>query len=213
MSTKHEITLPENISEVTLRQFLRLQDLEKQDFDVYTKLKRKISIFTGIPFNKMDRIKQIDFERINSQIDLALSKEVPFVNRFELNGIEYGFIPNLDKISLGEYVDLTNYGVSEETLPQLMSVLFRPIINKEGSNYEIMPYKGSEEFVEVIKDMPLNCVNGALVFFWNLANELQEATQKYLSEELQKEMRPYRTSRISAGFQQLKSWLTTTFSK
>lgn len=213
MSIKHEITLPENISEVTLRQFLKLQDLDKQDFDDYNKLKRKISIFTGIPFNKMDRIKQIDFERINNQIDLALSKDVAFVNRFELNGIEYGFIPNLDKISLGEYVDLTNYGVSEDTLPQLMAVLFRPIINKEGYNYEIMPYKGTEEFVEVIKDMPLNCVNGALVFFWNLANELQEATQKYLSEELQKEMKPYRTSRISVGFLRLKNWLTTTFLK
>lgn len=208
---KYEITLPEDISEITLRQFLKLQELEKKDFDLYTKLKRKVSIFTSIPFNKMDRVKQVDFENINNKIDKALSKDAVFVDRFILNDIEYGFIPNLDKISFGEYIDLASYGVSEETLPNLMAVLFRPIINKEGSNYEIMPYKGTEEYVEVIKDMPLNCVNGALVFFWNLANELQKATQKYLSEELAKETQLYHTSLISAGFQRLKSWLTTTY--
>lgn len=208
-----EITLPENISEITLRQFLRLEELNKQDIDGFIYLKRKMNIFTGIPVNKMDKIKQSDFERLNTLIDSALSKDAEFVDRFELNGINYGFIPNLDKITLGEYVDLTKYGVSHETLPELMAVLFRPIINEVGNNYEIMPYKGTEEYKEVIKDMPLNCVNGALVFFYNLASELQTATQKYLSEELQREMQQNHSSKISDGIRQLKNLLTTTYSK
>lgn len=206
-----EVILPENISEVTLRQFLYLQDLEKKNLDLLTRIKRKISIFTGIPFNKLEKVRQVDFERINNLIDSALNTDVKFVNRFELNGIEYGFIPNFDKITFGEYVDISTYGVSEETLPQLMSVLFRPVINKDGDNYEIMKYKGSEEYVEVIKDMPLNCVNGALVFFYNLAKELQNHTQRYLTEELQREMQPRVTSTISDGIRQLKNSLKMTF--
>ncbi len=208
-----EVILPEDISEITLGQFLKLQELEKQDFDYFTKLKRKVSIFTGIPYNKLNKARQIDFERINNLIDVALSTDVEFTPTFEMHGIKYGFIPNLDKITFEEYILLTKYGVSEETLPNTMAILFRPIVKEEGSNYEIMPYRGTVEFVETIKDMPLNVVNGALVFFCNLANELQTATQKYLSEELRKESKQPRISLISGGIQRLKNWLTMKYLK
>lgn len=208
-----EITLPENISEITLRQFLKLEELNDKPIDDYSKLKHKISIFTGIPFNKLDKVRRADFDRINSIVDVALGKDAQFVDRFELNGIKYGFIPNLDNITLGEYADMAKYGVDRETLPNLMAILFRPITKEDGSSYEIMSYRGTIEYVETIKEMPLNCVNGALVFFYNLANELQTATQKYLSEELVKDIKQPSTFRILAGIRQLKSLLTMTYSK
>lgn len=208
-----KITLPENISEITLRQYLRYDELINRNLDPYNFNKRKIEIFAGIPFKDLDKIKAVDHERILNHIDLALNTEAEFIQTFTMHNIEFGFIPNFDKISIGEFADLSTYGSNNDTLHKLMAVLFRPIINKKGSDYEIMSYNGSEQYAEMMKDMPLNCVNGALVFFCNLAKELQEATLKYLSEGLQKDMKFKTSSRILGGTQLLKSWLKTIFLK
>jgi len=205
-----KITLPENIGEITLNQFLKYEELLERDLDSLNFNKRKISIFTGIPFNQVQHIKAVDAERILNQVDKALGTEAVFQNTFTMGDLEFGFIPDFDKITLDEYADLTTYGVDKSTLHNLMSVLFRPIVNKNGERYEIMGYEGTEQYAEMMKEMPLNIVNGALVFFWNLANELQEATQRYLSEELVRDMKPKTTSRISDGTQRLRNWLKMT---
>lgn len=207
-----QITLPENISEITLGQFLKYEELITRDMDIYNFNKRKLELFTNIPFKQLDNIKQVDSERLLNQIDIALTTEAEFTPTFTMHDIKFGFIPNLDRITLAEYADMAKHGVDKDSLHNLMAVLFRPIKKEIGDKYDIMPYAGTSEYAELMKDMPLNCVNGALVFFYNLANELQTATQRYLSEELRREMQPLTTSRISDGIRQLRSWLKTTFS-
>lgn len=205
------VTLPENISDITLRQFLKHEELIQRGLDEYNYNRRKVSLFANIPFKDTLYITATDYAQVLNQIDAALSTEAEFTPRFTMNGIEFGFIPDFDKITLGEYADLSQHGKDgNDTLHNLMAVLFRPIVKKEGDNYSIMAYNGTEEYAEMMKDMPMNCVNGALVFFYNLANDLQKATQKYLTEELQKEMRPTTTSLCSAGIQRLRDWLKTT---
>lgn len=204
-----EIVLPENISEITLRQFLKYEDLQSRDLDSYNFNKRKIEIFTKIPFQQIGNIKAVDADRILNQIDIALSTEAEFVNTFTMHNIEFGFIPNLDKMTLGEYADLSKHGVDKSSLHNLMAVLFRPVVNRRGDKYEIMSYNGSDEYAEMMKDMPLNVVNGSLVFFYNLANELQEATQRFLSEELQKEPHPKTILKSLVGTRRLKNLLKT----
>lgn len=206
-----KIVLPENISEITLRQFLKYEDLLSRDLDIYNFNKRKIEIFTTIPFKDIDNVKGVDAERILNQIDTALNTEVEFKNTFTMHEIEFGFIPNLDKMTIGEYAGLAANGVDKNTLHYLMAILFRPVVKRIGEKYEIVSFNGSDEYAEMMKDMPLNVVNGALVFFYNLANELQEATQKYLSEELQKEMKPKTISKSLDGILRLRNWLRTIF--
>jgi hypothetical protein len=205
-----KINLPENISEITLGQFLKYQELETRGLDAFNFNRRKLSLFTGIRFKDTPYIKSNDYDRILNQIDKALSTDVEFHDRFTIHNIEFGFIPDLDKITMAEYADLSSYGTNTEDLHRLMAVLFRPIVNREGNSYSIMGYNGTEEYSNMMLDMPLNCVNGALVFFYNLANELQKATQRYLTEELQREIQPPTISRISVGIQRLRNWLTTT---
>lgn len=212
MSEKIEIVIPENISDITLNQFLRYEELKKrEDLDVYNFNKRVIEIFTKLPFKKIDYIKAADYDTIISQINSALNQDVQFEPRFTMHDITFGFIPNLDKITMGEYADLSKYGTDKDTLHNLMAILFRPIINEKKDCYDIMPYIGTAEYAEMMKGMPLNIVNGALVFFCNLQNELQTATQRYLSEELRKDMRPKTTSRILDGTRRLKGYLKTIF--
>lgn len=205
-----KVTLPEHIGEITLRQYLKHEELVARGLDEYSYNRRKVSLFANIPYKDTVYIKSSDYADLLLQIDTALATEAEFTPTFEMHGITFGFIPDLDKITLGEYADLSQYGVETETMHNLMAVLFRPIINRQGDNYGVMPYNGTEEHAEMMKDMPMHCVSGALVFFYSLANDLETATQKYLTEELLKEMQPPATSLISAGIRQLRGWLKTT---
>lgn len=208
-----KITIPENISEITLGQYIKYQELLERELDAVHFNRRKLALFTELTYKETERLRQSDYTKLLHKIDVALETEASFTNRFTMHGIEFGFMPNLDKMTIGEYADLTHYGMEPENLHRIMAVLFRPVIKKEGDKYSIMSYNGTEQYAEMMKDMPLHCANGALVFFWSLANELQKATQKYLTQELQKEMQRPTILKISVGIQQLKNWLKMTFSK
>lgn len=210
MTITHKITVPENIGDITLRQYLKHEELLSRSLDEYNHNRRKLALFSGIPFKDTAHMKSSDYNRLLSQIDTALNTEAEFTPMFTMHGIEFGFVPNIDAISMGEYADICTYGVEKETLHRLMAILFRPVIKKDGDKYEVMGYNGTEEYAEMMMDMPMHCVNGALVFFYNLANELQTATQRYLTRELMREMQPPTTSKISAGMQPLRDWLKTT---
>jgi len=180
---KLKLTLPEHIGDITLNQYQRYDKLqtrlEDEEITVREFNKLKLNLFAGVPYRSIEDIKQKDIEGLMLQIDTAISQDCKFENRFELNGVEYGFIPNLDEINNAEYFDLNFYGAEIETLHNLMAILFRPIKKKDGfKNYTIKKYKGTDKYSEIMKDTPMNIVNGALVFFSSLSNELQNHIQK-----------------------------------
>lgn len=186
-----KITLPEDISEITLNQYqcyipiLKIKDQEKQD-------RAKVSLFTGLSARRLKMVSIKDFNEMSQQIDKALEQGVEFQSRFNMDSIEYGFVPNLDKITGAEWGDLNKYSPNEEddkteTLHNLMAILFRPVIKKDGfKNYDIEVYRGTAAHAERMKQTPMNIVNGALGFFLNLQNELLESIQKSTNQERKK---------------------------
>ena len=183
-----KISLPENISEITLDQFQRYfkltqrEDLSELDFN-----KRKIEIFSKIPFQKVGNVKTSDYEFILNQIDTALNVDCKFEDKFTLNGIEFGFIPNFDEMTVDELGDLREYQDKQEELHKVMAILFRPVSGKDMlGNYIIEPYNGTGKYSELMKQTPMNIVNGALGFFLTLHNELEIAILKFTEEELRK---------------------------
>lgn len=175
-----KINLPENIEDITLDQYQKYSVLvAREDLDEISFNKRLISIFTDLKFRDIEKVAYKDYEFIVAQITLALTQEADFKSTFKINGVEFGFIPNLNDISTGEYVDLSTHGTTIENMHKVMAVLFRPIKSKDFfGNYEIESYTGTKQYAELMKYTPLNIVNGALVFFYNLSKELRIATQK-----------------------------------
>ena len=51
------------------------------------------------------------------------------INVKYINGdeVEFGFIPKLDNISLGEFVDLDSYMSDWDNMHKAMAVLYRPV--------------------------------------------------------------------------------------
>lgn len=208
-----KVIIPENIADITLGQFMAYEELQTKGYDNINFLRRKINLFTNIPFKDTANLSAKDFSRLSGLIDLALSQEVEFVNRFKMLDIEFGFIPNFDKITAGEYADICEHSKDKSTFNKLMAVLFRPIINSKGNEYDIMPYNTTEEYAELMKQMPLSIANGAIFFFLNLIQDLEKATQKYLNKELAREMKQPKSSRISVGIRHLKDWLKMIYLK
>lgn len=186
-----KVILPEHIGEITLGQFQRytaLMERENVNEDKLNKL--KIEIFTGIPFRNIDDLLKKDKDDILKQIDVALQLTPEFKNRFELQGIEFGLIPNFDKIRGSEFADLQMYQNKPEQLHRLMAILFRPVTKTDKfKNYKIQGYNGTSEYCDLMKQMPLVYVNGALSFFLNLSNELEVNIQTYTMEVQVKEAR------------------------
>ncbi|MEY3499631.1 MAG: hypothetical protein RL308_1300 [Bacteroidota bacterium] len=206
-----KITIPESINDIALHQFqkydllLKRTDLTDEQFNV-----RKIEIFTGLERQRIPLLSQKDYSEILILIDKALEQTTEFQPTFKIKDVEFGFIPNFDKITAGEYRDLTLYSQDVAEMHKLMAVLFRPIKKKrkwyqwfyKRNNYKIVEYNGTEKRAEVMKYMPLSIVNGALVFFSNLANELIEYTQKYTTEEQARANTPATTLKNGGGMRQ-----------
>jgi hypothetical protein len=150
-------------------------------------MQKVVEIFCKVNLDLTLQIKFKDLQDITKHIYKMLEQETEFVSVFKMNDIEYGFIPKLDDITLGEYIDLDNYLGSWKTMNKAMAVLYRPVEYRKGERYIIEEYKGTEGS-EIMYDAPLNIPLGAMIFFWNLKTELLSLTlnysQKVLGENL-----------------------------
>ena len=188
-----KVIVPENLDDVTLKQYLSFKKLsQREDLKEIDLLKRKVTIFTGISNKDVKKIVAKDLMELSQDIDKALNKPFVFKNKIVLNGVKYGFIPNFDKISFAEYIDLREYSKDieeEKFLDRLMAILYRPI-SKEDSfgNYLIEKYNGTDDNINQIQEMPISVLKGAMGFFLNLQKELLLNIQRYTQAELMKEI-------------------------
>ena len=176
--------IPKNINEVKLGDYQKyhkiiLANEDASDEFLETKL---LEIFCGLKYSQIKELNIDSFEDITNHIYEIFKAKCPLTRRFSMTGsdgaeVEFGFIPNLDKMTMGEYIDLNNYFDDMETLHKAMAVLFRPIHKsfKNKDNYLISSYEGTEFFASVMKDMPLGFALGAKVFFYRLGMKLSRA--------------------------------------
>ena len=150
--------------------------------------KETIKALSTLPLKLVEEMSLSDvaaiFERLSKlQIEGKLKKV------FEIDEVEYGFLPDLDEITLGEWADIEHYikdGI-DKNMHKIMAVLFRPITNKEGKLYSVAAYKDGRERAEKFrKKMSAAQVQQALVFFWTSGNELSTTLPSYLMEQMKK---------------------------
>jgi len=192
MTETIKISVPENIADITLDQYVKFEALRAREDKITEQgmIERVISLFTGMKKQDVKKLVYTDYEGLMAQIIAACEQEVEFEERFILNGVEYGFIPNLDEITTAEYVDISTIGMDFKEMHKIMAVLFRRVTKEDAfGNYEILPYKYDKAICEEMRQCPMNIVNGALVFFWSLSRELKEAIQRYTSQAEEKNKR------------------------
>lgn len=202
---KLEITIPTNLNELKLFQYQKFLAIAKDNEDEEFLQQKMIQIFCDIELKDILKMKYKDINDITSSLNTMFTQNHTFINRFKLDGIEFGFIPNLDDISFGEYTDLDTYITDWNNMHKAMAVLYRPIIKKGINNtYKISDYKGTEQYAEIMKSIPLDICLGAVVFFYNLGNELLKATIHYLenNQEVQNILQQQSSDKSGVGITQ-----------
>lgn len=175
-----EIILPTSLADVTLKQYIAFKNIP-EDLPENVYLDRLISVFTNIPMGSIRRISMKSRKHLIQKITKAVSDNPEtLIETTTLDGVELGFIPNLDKISMGEFVDIDTYCKDYTTWSKLMSVLYRPIIEKRRLTYSIAPY--DPEIRLDYEMLTMDVVFGSMVFFYALGNDLLNHTLKYLKE-------------------------------
>jgi hypothetical protein len=171
------IEVPTSLEHITIKQFLKWKHATENSSEEFLPF-QLISIFCNIELNEVIKIPLKQFEDIIFTIGKALEETPKHVQRFMMNGVEYGFIPNFDNVSTAEYVDLDTY-IDTDVLKAMM-VMYRPINQTFGKDlYNIKEYNGTDGF-EIMNDAPASVFLGAKVFFWNLGTDLKNYIPRYL---------------------------------
>jgi hypothetical protein len=182
---KLEISIPTELNEIKLSQYQAFLKIAKDNTDEEFLHQKMVQTFCGIDLKEVAEIRYKEVIEITESLGKMFDiKNHKFINRFKMGGVEFGFIPNLDDMTFGEYTDLDTYINDWEQMHKAMAVLYRPI-KKNGLNstYEIEKYNGSITYSDVMKHAPLDVVFGATVFFYNLGNELLSSTMTYLEKD------------------------------
>jgi hypothetical protein len=173
-----KISVPTSLSDITLREYKQYEKIvntndqdENSERFINTKM---VEIFCGINYEQASAMTLIDFERIVVQLYDILQQTPKLVTRFKMGDSEFGFIPDLEKMTFGEYVDLDTYIHDMRQIEKAMAVLYRPIKYKQKDLYEIHDYEG-DLYHDAMLNMPLDAVVSSILFFYNLGIDLSNA--------------------------------------
>lgn len=181
-----EILVPDTLSEITLEQyqkFLKIQDNNEDETFLAIKM---IEIFCGIRGDTIMKMKASSIREVTNILADMFNAKPPLVREFTMKGKEYGFIPKLEDMSFGEYVDLDTYIGDFENIHRAMAVLYRPITQKYNDKYLIEEYEGED--TEIMKDMPMDAVLSSIIFFYNLGMDLSRTMLNSLHHQENKDL-------------------------
>lgn len=177
---KVEISIPESLDEITLEQYQRFATIDPNaDKDFLAR--KMLEVFCGVQDTLKVKLK--DVEKVYQSLSESLEVNCPFVPRFNLGDKEFGFIPRLDDITFGEYIDLDSL-FTWPNMHRALAILYRPVTKSYANLYDIEEYESSEKYSELMKKAPASIAIGAVVFFWTLSNDLVKA---FLSKQAKKE--------------------------
>ena len=182
---KIEINVPTSLNEVTLGQYQKFLKIAENNPEGSFLEAKMIEIFCGIPLSESYKLKMSSAAAIVDILNELLSQTPKHSERFKMNDIEFGFVPDLDELSLGEYIDLDNNVSKWEQMHIAMNVLYRPIKTSKVGKYNIEEYDINDP--EKMKDMPLGAAIGSVFFFLNLGLELSKHTIRSSANQKQME--------------------------
>jgi len=176
---KIEIKVPSSLSDIKLSQYQKFIRTTKDSEDENYVARQMVLIFCNLTDNIVDKMKPRDYESIVEDLTNVLTQDAELVTKFELDDVEYGFIPNFDDITVGEKADIDTFYKDLDTLDKAMAVMYRPITFKNKSTYLIEDYEGKGSSLDVTLDVAF----GANVFFSTLTNDLMNYIQNCIADQ------------------------------
>jgi hypothetical protein len=174
---KLDLLVPTSLHDIPLKHYQKfIKTFENADdyTEDYAALKM-LEIFCGVPYNEAIKFKIGDINRVVSKLNEALAEKPSLINKFKLGSTEFGFVPELNDLTFGEFVDIENNITDWDNMHKAMAVLYRPIVRKYKHKYEIEEYRG-DNWYDAMLNMPASVAVSAIVFFYNLETDLLNLT-------------------------------------
>jgi len=185
-----EYIIPDFISIENYSKIFKIKDIFSEDYFAA----KLVNLITDCP---IEDLLQSDYQELNyiaTYIMTLIPMEKPeFKDRFELDGVQYGFFPNWRDLTYAEFVDMDTISTKKpeelwNMLHILCAVMYRPIISERSEHdFDIEKYdlktmiKRSELFK---KKLDCKYILGAQFFFINYAKRYSLFTQTSLIQKL-----------------------------
>ena len=173
--------LPTEWNEVSISQYSKLMKvLDNEDASEIEVIVRTLEALIGIESRVLTKAPLKYLKGVYIELAILTSKEPAnhLKKVIEIDGVEYGMIPDFNDLTLGEFVDLDNYlQDSWNNLVKIFAVLYRPIVERKGDKYIIEDYtlKDIKERREIFSDkLSIDTAFGAMVFFYDIGSKLIE---------------------------------------
>lgn len=194
---KLEVTRATSVNEISLGAYQKFQEVCATSNDEEFISMKMIEIFCGIDLKDVVKIKLSSVAEMITHFSKIFAEKQEFIHRFCIGTQEFGFIPSIEDISMGEYIDIVKYSSSWEDMHKAMAAMYRPIVKTKGNAYEIQEYSGTVNYADVMKFAPCGIAIAASVFFWTLGNELIKAIPYFLEKKMTKQMKTTLASQLN----------------
>jgi len=182
-----KLFVPNQMNEIKLVDYQKFIRLEGDD-EFLTR--KSLEIFCGLKMDVILQMKASSLTKVNSILNKAFNERPALKQRFFIGKQEFGFIPSLEEITVGELNDIDQYISDWSQMHKAMAVLYRPVTARVANRYDIEKYEGSDKYANKMLDIPLDIAVGAMLFFWTLGSDLSQASLKSLAMENQMTLAP-----------------------
>ena len=180
-----ELSVPTSWEDINLKKYLSfIDDMKNYKDDEEALTATMLYHLCGLEPTYLNSLSVGDYSTIRHELSGFINNtDLPLQRIIRIDGVEYGFEPNLSKMSYGAYVDITKYKdiTIDENWSKIMNILYRPVVKHSGDNYSIQAYKGdtnSDKWLSVGMDKHFGC----LFFFVNLSTDLLKNTLNSMME-------------------------------
>lgn len=184
--------MPTNWREVSIGQYSKLMlAIDKKDSNEMELMLRSLEALLDMSLTLLNKVPIKQLRAAYKELrELTASMPTNELSRvIEIDGVEYGLIPNFDELTIGEFVDLDNYLQEPyHNLINIFTILYRPVLKRDGDKYIIEDYNIGTTFDRskiFNANMSIATVYGALVFFCNIGRSYMESTLSSLEIEME----------------------------
>jgi hypothetical protein len=177
-----KVSIPADYSSISVKQYVD-----------YHAAKNDIERLASISNLTKEQAEQIPFQHLPTLLtafqETLQTETAKFFETITIKDKDFGFIPDLYSISMGEYADISTWAADvNANIVKIMGTLYRPIDKRVGSKYTLVPHtkQNREQVQGYVEQMTLEQFNGALLFFSTLLRELSNTSLDYLENEIQK---------------------------
>ena len=162
----------------------KIRDLFSDDYFAA----KLLNIVTGV---SVEDALQSDYQEVEYLASYILSlipleKKQPFIDRFEIDGVHYGFFPDWKELTFAEFVDIDTISTKKmdellDLLHILAAIMYRPITEQKSQHdfkiekYDVDKMKERAELFK--KKLDIKVILGAQFFFINFAKRFSSYTQ------------------------------------